>query len=687
MDGPVGCALALGYPFDDTAAFQRCLDQLPSTGGEIQFGEGKYYLHAVPRITKPLVIRGVGSSDRPSTSATQLQFYGETGLIFADVFGVYDLALVHVENTTTGGGTATPADSTPLRQWRPSRTVAVGTTICPAVMPTWFADITANRPPHYGWAFMCTKAGGSTVQGATGTTGATEPLWRNENPKMAFADLAKAVTINIGTGVFTSAAHGWSSGQAVRFRTTGTLPTGITTTTTVYIRDVTADDFKVAATPGGTAIALSGTQSGTHEVLTAVNMSVYVDNNVEWTPIMAHGIEAQGRGHIARVLISRFPGNAINYNGSSNYRSDTSTVDSRFGPDASRCFLGSIIDTTITYAGGDGIFSYGPDSSPNVYMRINVRQCHMYGVQSRGAFPAVFIGACHFDGNEAGYIWSAGDAFIGSYCEATNLTGMFPVIKEQAQWIGGTSAGFSGIRNPPPTTWTNNGGAGKAWALNDFVKPTVDNGWWYKCVKAGTGSTTTEPTWKKAMCWFLSAEEQGIDFNTTDTYLITTDGTAEFRAVCSSELSSGQITYNNTDYAHSFINPYHFGRFYAAGPGTSVMAYDMDGTQYPDAGQLTHVWDDTNKWWAWLRNGLSTQVPYVIAGANQPAGIAAGSLDFYRGFYNEGKFRGTATAAPTTGTWRVGDHVENSTPAVGQPKGWWCTVAGTPGTWVSEGNL
>jgi hypothetical protein len=46
-----------------------------------------------------------------------------------------------------------------------------------------------------------------------------------------------------------------------------------------------------------------------------------------------------------------------------------------------------------------------------------------------------------------------------------------------------------------------------------------------------------------------------------------------------------------------------------------------------------------------------------------------------------------ATAAPTTSTWAVGDICVNSTPVVGQPKGWSCTVAGTPGTWVSQGNL
>jgi hypothetical protein len=44
-------------------------------------------------------------------------------------------------------------------------------------------------------------------------------------------------------------------------------------------------------------------------------------------------------------------------------------------------------------------------------------------------------------------------------------------------------------------------------------------------------------------------------------------------------------------------------------------------------------------------------------------------------------------AAPTTGTWVRGDYCKNSTPTVGSPKGWYCTVNGTPGTWVSEGNL
>lgn len=45
------------------------------------------------------------------------------------------------------------------------------------------------------------------------------------------------------------------------------------------------------------------------------------------------------------------------------------------------------------------------------------------------------------------------------------------------------------------------------------------------------------------------------------------------------------------------------------------------------------------------------------------------------------------SAAPTTETWAVSDVAMNVVPTVGQPKGWICTVAGTPGTWVSLGNL
>jgi hypothetical protein len=46
-----------------------------------------------------------------------------------------------------------------------------------------------------------------------------------------------------------------------------------------------------------------------------------------------------------------------------------------------------------------------------------------------------------------------------------------------------------------------------------------------------------------------------------------------------------------------------------------------------------------------------------------------------------------ASAAPTTGNWSVGSTAIQSSPAVGSPNGWVCTVGGTPGTWVALANL
>jgi hypothetical protein len=64
------------------------------------------------------------------------------------------------------------------------------------------------------------------------------------------------------------AAHTLVNGMAVRFSTTGALPTGLTAGTTYYVVNAGAGTFQVAATVGGSAIVTSGTQSGTHTAVT-----------------------------------------------------------------------------------------------------------------------------------------------------------------------------------------------------------------------------------------------------------------------------------------------------------------------------------------------------------------------------------------------------------------------------------
>jgi hypothetical protein len=57
------------------------------------------------------------------------------------------------------------------------------------------------------------------------------------------------------------------------------------------------------------------------------------------------------------------------------------------------------------------------------------------------------------------------------------------------------------------------------------------------------------------------------------------------------------------------------------------------------------------------------------------------------GNINTSKVRMLDSAAPTTGTWAVGDIVYNDTPTAGGTIGWVCVTAGTPGTWKTFGAI
>jgi len=92
-------------------------------------------------------------------------------------------------------------------------------------------------------------------------------LWR----QYTVSSVASTVTVTIASpGVFTLTGHGFNIGTAVYFSTTGALPTGLTAGTTYYViaAGLTANAFEVSTQIGGSAVNTSGTQSGTHKVLT-----------------------------------------------------------------------------------------------------------------------------------------------------------------------------------------------------------------------------------------------------------------------------------------------------------------------------------------------------------------------------------------------------------------------------------
>jgi hypothetical protein len=79
----------------------------------------------------------------------------------------------------------------------------------------------------------------------------------------------RTVTLTVAApAVFTVSNHGFVAGSALRFTTTGALPTGLVADTTYFVisTGLTTNTFQVSATLNGTAVATSGSQAGVHSV-------------------------------------------------------------------------------------------------------------------------------------------------------------------------------------------------------------------------------------------------------------------------------------------------------------------------------------------------------------------------------------------------------------------------------------
>jgi len=73
------------------------------------------------------------------------------------------------------------------------------------------------------------------------------------------ADFTAAVT-----DIITSAAHGLQNGNMVQLTTTDTLPAGLAVSTNYYVINTATNTFKLSATPGGSAVDITDTGTGTH---------------------------------------------------------------------------------------------------------------------------------------------------------------------------------------------------------------------------------------------------------------------------------------------------------------------------------------------------------------------------------------------------------------------------------------
>lgn len=138
--------------------------------------------------------------------------------------------------------------------------------------------------------------------------------------------------------------------------------------------------------------------------------------------------------------------------------------------------------------------------------------------------------------------------------------------------------------------------------------------------------------------------------------------------------------------------------FYQAGPGsyaglmelTDNVIMDSRGASAANHGYFLHSGATRTNALIFrpgYTSGLLTAVtfdPYfsIIGDSQQLSGTTAPAPRVIR------TTNSPAITAPWNAMpWNQGDRAVFATPSVGSAKGWVCTVTGTPGTWVSEGNL
>ena len=133
--------------------------------------------------------------------------------------------------------------------------------------------------PLYGWSAGTWSAG---AWGVGGTSSAGLRLWSQHNfgqdlmfgPKggaiyywsATIGVNPRTVSLTIASPAVVTAGFGLVENMAITLTTTGVLPTGLVPGTVYYTVNVSGVTANLAATPGGTPIVTTGTQSGVHAI-------------------------------------------------------------------------------------------------------------------------------------------------------------------------------------------------------------------------------------------------------------------------------------------------------------------------------------------------------------------------------------------------------------------------------------
>jgi hypothetical protein len=158
-----------------------------------------------------------------------------------------------------------------------------------------------------------------------------------------FKSLGTATIAIANPGVVTRNAHGLTAGTPIRFTTTGTLPGGVTQGTTYFVlaTDLSPNTFKFSTSENGAAVETTGTQTGTHTLLTSTTAYKHSCNMLSNTvsrqlPSFAIASSLGGANYrMAGMVVDRFrlsqnradrPQYAIDVVGSGKYETPFETI-------------------------------------------------------------------------------------------------------------------------------------------------------------------------------------------------------------------------------------------------------------------------------------------------------------------------------------------------------------------------
>lgn len=389
-----------------------------------------------------------------------------------------------------------------------------------------------------------------------------------------------------------------------------------------------------------------------------------------------HGLHFRGTAFASNVVIRNFAGDGVSFDAESSGNGGNATNCTLFNVTAWNC--------------RDGIHTVGNTSGGGTITGGGVRVNRRWGIHSEGTVGNTYFGVSIGQNgvnteNDGSGIGAAAVLYSG------NLYGA----------IAGQESGAS--TNAPSGT-------------------TANNTWWYYIGAGPVPAGTTMPAWVSGMDVRAGGAVRESDGASRNVFV---GCYAEY-----SKMPKAQINPNSLVVGGFLSLAIHQNT--GAGLGTAVLGGGQDGavtsqTAFEVTNDLmtnrlgdtrgnsvnavirsTHTTYAPSSWYLTYSTSApvgdlrlayaasSTQTLFWGSGPSTTAQFGTGAAKSYALYVptlmigdsvTNGRQMTNGTAAPASGAHGVGEIVWNRVMAVGQPIGWACTVAGTPGTWVAMANL